>query len=306
MMVDAAERLGLTVEDRSHWGVDLVRIVGEGRTLWLRDGRIVDGLGYVADWLCARKDLTKHVFAELDIPAPCSIVFRHPDELGGWHDGRPWVCKPIDGTNGEGVGMGLRTSAELEAHLERNSATVWMLEEQVSGRDLRLQAVGGRLVAACVREPARVVGDGIADVAALVDRHNALIRSQNHDNFLAVDHDTRELLREQVLTLAAIPAAGRVVQLKRVSNMSQGGIAVDVTDEVHPTYAAWVRRIARHLDLDLFALDVIAEDHTRDQGAACLEVNAQPQWLHHTFSERRTHDIAAMILAHTFGPPPPG
>jgi cyanophycin synthetase len=35
--------------------------------------------------------------------------------------------------------------------------------------------------------------------------------------------------------------------------------------------------------------------------AKVLELNARPEWLHHTFSERRTHDVAALILESLFG-----
>lgn len=85
--------------------------------------------------------------------------------------------------------------------------------------------------------------------------------------------------------------------------MSQGAVAIDVTGNIDPVFASWVEKFAGETGMSLFALDVIAQDYRQySPGAAfALEVNPQPEWMHHTFSEIRTHDIAAMILADLFG-----
>ncbi len=90
--------------------------------------------------------------------------------------------------------------------------------------------------------------------------------------------------------------------------MSTGGTAVDVTDTTHAGYGEWARRIGDELDLGIFAIDVIAPDERVAPSAGdavVLEVNSAPQWLHHTFSERRTHDIAGMVLCFLFDRPYP-
>ncbi len=106
-------------------------------------------------------------------------------------------------------------------------------------------------------------------------------------------------------TLESVLAAGEEVRLKTISNMSVGGVAVDVTDRIHPDYARWVEAVAARLGLDIFALDIVAADPAAEPGssASVLEINPRPQWLHHTFSERRTHDIPGLILDHLFGQP---
>ncbi|RMG60717.1 MAG: hypothetical protein D6722_20560, partial [Bacteroidetes bacterium] len=90
-----------------------------------------------------------------------------------------------------------------------------------------------------------------------------------------------------------------------VSNMAQGGHALDVTERVHPRYQTYMDRLARALDLRLFSLDVMtpAPEADPDQAARVLEINAQPAWLHHTFSEGRQHDIPALILRDFFQMP---
>ena len=54
--------------------------------------------------------------------------------------------------------------------------------------------------------------------------------------------------------------------------------------------------------MTLFALDVITPDydHFDPDYSKALEINAQPVWLHHTFSEKRQHDLARLILKNLF------
>ena len=85
--------------------------------------------------------------------------------------------------------------------------------------------------------------------------------------------------------------------------MGQGGVATDVTDQLHPRYHDWVRRIVEFLNVGYFALDIIGESAAADplNTAKALEINAKPEWMHHTFSEVRTHDIAEILLDVVFG-----
>ena len=262
--------------------------------------------------LCADKHRTKAYLAGLGLPVPAGLCLPRGADPAQQHaalaalPGGTFVAKPLDGTNGEGVHMDLHTPAQIAAavaHLIAHSAVV--VEAQIAGRDLRLQAIGGRLVAGCVREPAQVVGDGRTPVSALAEARDRVVQAQNPQNRLLLDAESLRLLAEQGLTRASIPAPGQVVVLKRVANIGQGGAPVDVTDALHPGYAAWCARIAAALGLSIFGLDVIAADPSADPdvpgAAAILELNAQPQWLHHTFSEGRTHDIPALLLGALLG-----
>ena len=84
--------------------------------------------------------------------------------------------------------------------------------------------------------------------------------------------------------------------------MAQGGIAIDVTQEIHPAYHQWVSALADFLGTPYFGLDIMTTDYSLDpyQHAKVLEINARAEWLHHTFSEVRTHDMAGMILGAVF------
>ena len=92
--------------------------------------------------------------------------------------------------------------------------------------------MGGKIVAACIREPAYVIGNGKDSLKSLVEKRSAAMQKQNPYNFLEIDNASRFLLAQQKIQLADIPEHNRKIQLKFVSNMAQGGIATDVTDEI--------------------------------------------------------------------------
>src|SRR5262249_54106920 len=143
--------------------------------------------------------------------------------------------------------------------------------------------VGGRMVAAALREPALVVGDGRSTVSELI----ALVNKDplRGDGFvtalksLAIDDVAREVLAEQKLSADSVPGAGVRVLLGRKINFFFGGSAVDVTERVHPLIATQVVDAARIVGLDVAGVDVVATDISRpleEQCGAVVEVNAGP------------------------------
>lgn len=302
-LLTAAKRLGIDVEDRlDDWGIDAVQYRFADRAVVIIDGRINHGLSFTAAQLCLSKPATRSILAELGLPVPVAVLLPDDshDALASLIDSGPVVCKPPQGEWGTGVAMDLSSvDAVLEqlAHL----GGVALVEEQVEGKDLRIQALGGRFQVACIREPASVIGDGNSRVSALIQARAQEVARLNPDNRLVVDVVTERLLTQQGLTLDDIPSPGRQVMLKRISNLSQGGRAIDVTEEVHPVYREWTAAIGDRLGLDFFAIDVVTPDPTlspAESPAWILEVNAPCQWLAHTFSERRSHDLPTKILCH--------
>ncbi|MCB9285386.1 MAG: ATP-grasp domain-containing protein [Lewinellaceae bacterium] len=256
---------------------------------------------------CDNKALTKTAFADLGIPFPRSRTFTSADDpaLNGFlQEGRNYVCKPIDNTNGLGVVMHIRSMEMVKRYFEthRHIGPRFLLEEQLEGQDLRLQIIGGQMAAACIREPAFVLGNGRDTLAELVRARQAIMHGQNPENKLEIDEPSRELLASQGLSLESIPGAGQKVQLKYVCNMAQGGVATDVTDAVHPIYAEWARALVDYLETDYMGIDFIVPDFREvpGEGAGILEINARAEWLHHTFSEGRTHDIPGLLLQDAF------
>ncbi len=309
-ILEAAARLGIEIIDLNPYGET------EGAFLRLHnhkelvvDGNFLSQLDLQNKKICDNKQLTKHLLAQLGIPSPESIVFHAPlvDRQiinSFWQMNTVYVCKPLDEFGGTGVAMNISSLAELEAYWQewKTQYDFFLLEEQKTGHDLRLQAIGGKLAAACIREPAFVIGNGDSSVASLIEARKAIIKKQNPSNHLNCDKTMFRLLQAQELTLQSIPEDGQVVQLSQLANMSLGAVATDVTEEINPLYHSWVERLSKETGMSIFSLDMITTNHSSSEPGTTwgIEVNALPEWLHHTFSERRQHDIAAMILNELF------
>ncbi|MCB9780191.1 MAG: hypothetical protein H6742_16610 [Alphaproteobacteria bacterium] len=309
-LVARARALGIeTVDLSGDWGCDAVRYRKGDREALVFMGQQFPSLTAHGATLCDHKHACKALLADAGLRVPEGVFFFSPDgaraALQALLDrhGRV-VVKPVDGMHGDGIRTGIVDMDALVAHWRtiRSCRAGFLAEQQVEGDDLRIQAIGGRLVAACRREPASVVGDGRQTIAALSAARDAVCRAQNPLNRLILDDDSRALLADQGLHPDDVPAAGRAVRLKSLTNISMGGRPVDVTDRLHAAWPSVVETIARVLGLSIFSVDVLTADPGLPPDAGhVIEVNARPEWLHHTFSEGRQHDIAGMILAELLG-----
>lgn len=195
------------------------------------------------------------------------------------------VVKPRDGNQGRGVAINLFTReqvmAAFDAASEESSSII--TEQFAPGLDYRLLVIGRELVAASKRQPAQVVGDGIHTI-------NELIAKENTDPRRASDHaaalskiriDTVALgvLSEQEVTPESIPVEGRIIYIRRNANLSTGGTAEDITDDVHPTIREAAIESAQTVGLDICGIDLVAHDISQPlskRNGSIIELNARP------------------------------
>ena len=313
-LMSAAERLGIEVIDHMPvHGKDLVTYQRGATRVTVFDGRYEHSTTAFTHMVTDDKALTKRLLAEAGFNAPAGVELDVNE--AGWREavqaafagpleGRTCVVKPVHGEYGRGIRMGVRdaqTAIEQIAALERVYDD-WIIEAEVEGDDLRVQIVGGSLRAACIRRPAFVVGDGRTALSDLIDARRQEVGQFNKRNRLDVDEEMTRLLDAQSVRFDNVIEEGREIRLKQTANMAKGGIAIDVTDELHPAYYDWAAAVSQMFQLPLMAIDAVSADRSLDpaDGAQILEVNTVPDWLHHTFSQRRTHDIAGMILQSWF------
>ena len=161
-------------------------------------------------------------------------------------------------------------------------------EKFITGRDHRILVINYKFVAAAIRTPAAVIGDGKSNIQELIDIVNSdPRRGYGHENVLTaikVDSFTMNMLGEKNYTLETIPKNGEEVWLKPTANLSTGGTATDVTDLVHPSNVFMCERIARIIGLDICGIDIMSENLTEplsESGGAILEVNAAPGFRMH-------------------------
>lgn len=270
---------------------------------------VTDRTNILGHGIADDKEWTKQILSEAGIAVPNGYTCHSWEEaLEAAEDiGFPVVTKPLSGNHGRGVTTGISNVDELrEAYYaaeNRNPAVV--VERYIKGEDHRLLVVDGKLIAAARRRPAHVTGNGKSTIRELIAKENAdPRRGVGHENLLTqikVDEQTERLLEQAGLTLDSVLRQGDIVYLKSTANLSTGGTATDVTDEVHPEVKYAAERVARLIGLDIIGIDLLAETLSRpleEQSAGVVEVNAGPGFRMHTSP---THGTPRPVGEHVVG-----
>ena len=97
-----------------------------------------------------------------------------------------------------------------------------------------------------------------------------------------------------------------IFSLKDTANLSSGGTATDVTDEVHPLNILLAEQVARIMNLDICGIDLIAEDISmaiNETNGAVIEVNAGPGFrMHLCPTEGQARNVAAPVIDMLYPP----
>ncbi|MEX0585525.1 MAG: Mur ligase family protein, partial [Pirellulales bacterium] len=259
------------------------------------------------------KELTRSLLRAIGIPAPEGRPVESADDAWAAAEeiGLPVVVKPQYGNQGRGVATNLNTREQVVAAYaaaQQQESTV-MVERFAPGADYRLLVIGGRVVAAARREPAQVFGDGVRTVRELVDEVNLdPRRGEDHATCLSkipLDAVSLAVLADQGYTVDSIPPAGTKVLIRRNANLSTGGTATDVTDEIHPEVAARAVDAAKMVGLDIAGVDLVALDVSRpieELRGVVVEVNAAPGLrMHLEPSSGKARPVGEAIVATLFG-----
>lgn len=286
---------------------DLI-VFGQGCYQKKIQGTIVDSTSFIGIELTDNKAITKRILRDEMIPVPAGTVVTAEGELFKTiaEVGFPLVVKPLNGNHGRGVTTNVRTYQDLvhAFHVAQQISEEVLVEKFIDGDDYRLLAVNYKLVAAAKRTPPFVYGDGSSTVEELVVKLNAdHRRGDDHEKVLTrvhMDEAAIACLYDQGLSFVDIPKLGRRVWLKRTANISTGGSARDVTDEVHPYNRLLAERIARILNLDVCGIDLMAKDikhPVTERTGAVIEVNASPGLrMHLAPSEGSPRDAGKYIV----------
>ncbi|PKO89452.1 MAG: cyanophycin synthetase [Betaproteobacteria bacterium HGW-Betaproteobacteria-12] len=241
----------------------------------------------IAEAIAQDKELTKQLLHAAGVAVPTGRPVSDEDDAwkAALEIGLPVVVKPQDGNQGKGISVNLSSEEQIRQayRVAIEFRDDIMVEKYLPGHDWRLLVIGDKLIAAARRDPPLVVGDGTHTVRQLVDIVNSdPRRSDGHATSLTkirFDEIALARLAEQGYGADSVPARGVRVVLRNNANLSTGGTATDVTDDVHPELAAAAVAAAQTVGLDIAGIDVVCDTMLKpleDQGGGIVEVNAAP------------------------------
>jgi cyanophycin synthetase len=309
-IVDAAVARGIPYRRLTEGSLVQFGWGAKQRRIWAAE---VDTTSAVSEAIAQDKDLTKRLLAAAGVPVPIGRPVQDVDDAWAVAQeiGLPVVVKPQDGNQGKGVTVNIVSREHLEiAYRAAQDIGTVMVEKYLPGHDFRLLVVGDKLVAAARRDPPHVIGDGLHTVRELVDQVNAdPRRGEGHATSLTkirFDDIAVARLGVQGLTPESVPEKGRRVVMRNNANLSTGGTATDVTDDVHPEVAARAVAAAQTIGLDICGVDVMAESLHQPleaQHGGIVEVNAAPGLRMHlapSFGKGRA--VGEAIINHLYKP----
>ncbi|WP_350343725.1 cyanophycin synthetase [Proteinivorax tanatarense] len=261
--------------------------LGLGKYLKRVEATITGETSCVAVDIASDKTLTKKILEKSGIPVPRGKIACNEDEAVHMAEeiGTPVVLKPCDGNQGKGVALGLSTETEIRSayKVAENYSSKVIVEKHINGKHYRVLVIDDEVVAVSERLPAHVTGDDYHTIKQLIDKENLNpLRGEDHDKPLTkikVDPVVFMALARQNLTMNYTPKKDEVVYLRENANISTGGIAIDVTDEIHPDNINLAKRLAKIIGLDIAGIDIVIEDIRKPmttETGAIIEVNAAP------------------------------
>ncbi len=282
IIADEARRRGIDVEVRdAEWGE--LRLTHGGRSVVTRES-LSELTSAVAMSRCDDKRITRRVLegAGLQVARGRTATTPEEDALFLEQLGE-LVVKPARGEQGRGITVGVKDPDHLVRAVEeaRRHCPDVLLEELVEGEDLRVVVIGHEVVAAALRIPATVVGDGRSTVNQLIRTHSRRREAATGgESRIPLDESTRDTVRQGGYDLDQVLPSGVSLRVRRTANLHTGGTIHDVTDRLHPDLARACVVASRALDVPVTGLDLLVPDPAGPEHVF-VEANERPGLANH-------------------------
>ncbi|ALC91210.1 UDP-N-acetylmuramyl peptide synthase [Bacillus sp. FJAT-18017] len=306
---NAAFEKGIPVE---RVGSDSLVRIGTGSKQKFVQATITSQTPHIAVENSCDKQVTKELLAGAGLPVPKGETASSIEDIfeTGERVGFPLVIKPLNGRQGRGVFTNIRSREELFSILNclETPESDYIVERYFEGSDFRLLVVDDKLIAASMRIAPFVIGNGKDSISALIEEENKNpLRGDGHEKPMSkipLNSIVSCYLEKSNLTLDSVPEPGKVIQVVGNANLSTGGLAIDVTDEVHPSIRRMAVSAAKAIGLDVAGIDLICPDITNEldrNTTTIVEVNAAPGIrMHHYPSKGTPRNVGKAIVDYLF------
>jgi GNAT-family acetyltransferase (TIGR03103 family) len=284
IIAEEALRRGIRVEvTDADWGE--LRLTMGGRSVLTRES-LSEFTTAVALSRCDDKRVTRRIMRRAGVRVARGALAGDGnlgDALQLLRDVGEVVVKPARGEQGRGITVGVVDEAGLRRAVDLASAFCpdVLVEELVPGEDLRVVVIDREVVAAAVRRPAEVVGDGRHSVEDLVrSTSRRRERATGGESSIPLDEVTADVVAGGGYAMDDVPDHGERIQVRRTANVHTGGTIVDVTDRLHPEIAEAAVRAAEAIGIPVTGIDFLVPD-VGGPDYVFIEANERPGLANH-------------------------
>lgn len=213
-------------------------------------------------------------------------LLRSAEEIG-----YPVVLKPQFGSKGKDVILKISDDKELLKYYQKLKVQYneILIEKYYEGDDYRVCVIGNKVVAVSKRIPPYIVGNGKSTIKELIEELNKdEFRGEDHEKPLTkvkIDDEVERTLLKNNYNINSILENEKKLFLRRNSNLSTGGTAIDYTDIISDENKEICIRVAKAIGLDICGVDICTKDISKSlmMEGAILEVNAAPGLRMHSY-----------------------
>lgn len=285
IIADEALRRGIWVEVLDAETGEM-RLTHGGRSVITRES-LSEYTSAVAMCRCDDKRLTRRLVSEAGITVPRARLatfdesdFAFVKEVG------EVVVKPTRGEQGKGITVGVvpdNGPDDLSAALARARQQYpdVLIEQRITGDDLRLVVIDGRVVAAALRMPPEVIGTGehsVRDLIAAESRRRSA--ATGGESRIPLDDLTESTVAEAGWKLDDVLPQGTRLRVRRTANLHQGGTIHDVTAQVNSELCRVAVTAAEAIGIPVTGIDLLVPDVTGAE-YAFIEANERPGLANH-------------------------
>ena len=282
IITDEARRRGIAVEVLDAEG-GFVALSHGGRRVVTRES-LSELTTAVAMSRCDDKRVTRRVLETEGLRVPRGRSATRDDADAKFlEEVGELVVKPARGEQGRGITVGVRTPQELADATGVASAHCRevLLEECVDGEDLRVIVINHEIVAAAIRRPAEVVGNGRHTIKQLIEKQSRRREAATGgESRIEIDEHTKATVAAAGHDLADVLDEGVTLRVRRTANLHTGGTMHDVTDDLHPQIADACVAASQALAIPVVGLDLLVPDVAGPQHVF-IEANERPGLANH-------------------------
>lgn len=254
-----------------------------GRSVVCRES-LTEMTSSIAMSRCSDKTTTKRLLKKAGLNVPDEHIASSPYENHLFLEKyKSVVVKPAVGEQGAGITVDVCTKNELANAIEyaQKVDRKVLLEEKIQGEDLRIIVINGEVVAAALRKPPIIVGDGQHTIIELVKKQSRRRQQATQgESKIPIDDELRRTVQNAGFTLENILPTGQELKVRKAANLHVGGTIHDVTEDLHPYLVEAACEAARVLDIPVTGLDFIVTAHDQPE-YAIIEANERPGLANH-------------------------
>ncbi len=282
ILVDEARRRGIVVEvldaDNGYFNLTF-----GGRSVTCRES-LSELTSAIAMSRCQDKAVTHSILKKADLSIPEQIVADDEKKVLAFlrHHERV-VVKPAIGEQGHGVRVDLRHPREVMEAIRQAAPKPKevLVEELVQGEDLRIIVIDNEVVAAAVRKPPRVTGDGRHTIRTLIEKQSRRqAAATDGESCIPLDAETERCVKQSGFGLETVLPAGKAIPVRKTANLHTGGTIHDVTPILHPKLAKAAVIGARALEIPVVGFDFMVPS-VDGPDYRIIEANERPGLANH-------------------------